>query len=120
MMYDERLLERNLHPENRGALEGATIEETLLNASCGDEIKVALKVVDGVVEDGAWEGRACAIAQASADFFIERARGKKVGEVAEMRWEEVPELSCVKNIPGRVKCAELAWKIVLVDIDGMR
>lgn len=109
-MYDERLLERNLHPENRGSLKGATYEKMLVNDSCGDEIKVFLRVVDGVVEDGAWEGRACAIAQASADFFIERARGKKVSELAKMDWREVEELAGVQKMPARIKCAELAWK----------
>ena len=109
-MYDERLLERNLHPENRGVLEGADVDEILVNESCGDEIRVMLKVRDGVVVDGAWEGRACAVAAVSADVFIERVRGKRVEEVKEMRWEEEPELACVRRMPGRVGCAELPWK----------
>ena len=109
-MYDQELLERNLHPENRGILEGADIDAVLTNESCGDEVRVMLKIKDGVVVDGAWEGRACAIAAVSADVFIERVRGKNVSEIGEMRWEDEPELSCVKRMPGRVKCAELAWK----------
>ncbi|MDO5480891.1 MAG: iron-sulfur cluster assembly scaffold protein [Candidatus Saccharibacteria bacterium] len=108
-MYDEKLLERNLHPENWGVLEGADYDEVLVNESCGDEIRIMLKIKDGVVVDGAWEGRACAIASVSADIFIEKVQGKKVEEVGKMRWEEVEELSSVRNMPGRVKCAELAW-----------
>ena len=109
IMYDRELLERNLHPENRGILEGADYDEVLTNESCGDEVRVMLKIRDGKVVDGAWEGRACAIASVSADVFIEKVRGKRVEEVAKMRWEDESALACVKRMPGRVKCAELAW-----------
>ncbi|MBR3323592.1 iron-sulfur cluster assembly scaffold protein [Candidatus Saccharibacteria bacterium] len=111
-MYDRELLDRNLHPTNRGEMRDADVQASLKNASCGDELTVFLRVKNGVIIDGAWEGKACAISQASADLFIDMVRGKKLDELAQTSWLDVPELACVKRMPARVKCAELPWKIL--------
>ena len=101
-MYDRELLDRNLHPTNRGEMRDADVQASLKNASCGDELTVFLRVKNGVIIDGAWEGKACAISQASADLFIDMVRGKKAQEAKELNWTSVPELESVKMMPARV------------------
>ncbi len=124
-MYDEELLERSTHPEFMGKIDG--IEPILLlNSSCGDELKVYLKVSRGVVVDGKFTGKGCAIALASADTFIASIKGKTIEEAREMSEEfskmvigekysvdklgKARCLSCVSRMPARVKCAKLAWE----------
>lgn len=110
-MYNEELLEHNLHPSNRGEMAGVK-SETGVNASCGDKLTVFLEVKDGVIVDGAWSGSGCAISQASADVMIEAVRGRKVEAVREWDFTEVEALKEVLRMPARVDCARLSWKIL--------
>ena len=126
-MYDEILLEHNLHPEYRGEIKGVEAIR-LVNASCGDELKIFLKVKDGKILDGRFLGKGCAIALASADLFIKSVKGKTLKEAREMgvefkkmilgqefeleRMGVAKAMECISRMPARVKCAELAWKSV--------
>ncbi|MBR1801647.1 SUF system NifU family Fe-S cluster assembly protein [Candidatus Saccharibacteria bacterium] len=124
-MYDEELLERGLHPRFRGEIPGVEPIK-LLNASCGDEILVYLKVSDGKILDGKWNGNGCAISLASADFFIESVVGKSLDEakmftrefskmILSEKYDEkkigaAKAMKCVSRMPARAKCAKLALK----------
>ena len=99
-LYTEVIGEHSRAPENKGALETATVRERGHNPSCGDEITLELEIADGVIKDGAFTGVGCAISQASTDIMIDLMRGKTVEEVA---------LKNISNMPARVKCAVLAW-----------
>lgn len=99
----------------------------LVNAGCGDELEVYLKIKDGKIEGGSFAGNGCAIALASADLFIEAVKGKSLDEalkkrvifnkmvVGEASEEELKEfgslraLECVSRMPARANCAKLAW-----------
>lgn len=130
--YNEILLEHNLYPWNRGKLEDCEIEKELKNTSCGDRICVQLKIQDGRVVDGKFDGIGCAISLAAADLMIETVRGKTLEEARilgelfrEMilnsddfdRNEKRGELGLslalkeVARMPARAKCAELAWQV---------
>ena len=126
-MYDEILLEHNLHPEYRGEIKGVEAIR-LVNASCGVELEIFLEVKNGKILDGRFLGKGCAIALASADLFIKSVKGKTLKEAREMgvefkkmilgqefeleRMGVVKAMECVSRMPARVKCAELAWKSV--------
>lgn len=133
-MYDEILLEHNLYPKNRGSIEEADIAKELKNASCGDEIIVQLKLEDGIIMEGKFEGVGCAIALASADLMIESVRGKTLEEAKKMsrlfrmmildeegfescggekQMGDAIALKIVGRMPARAKCAELAWQVFL-------
>lgn len=124
-MYDEELLERNMHPEFRGELSGVE-PIRLVNSSCGDELKVFLKIEGGMIVDGRFSGKGCAISQASADVFIASVKGKTVVEAKKMSEEfskmilneeysdkmlnKAKCMKCVSRMPARANCAKLAWK----------
>ena len=110
--YNEILTEHNLHPEFKHDLPDADIE---------------LKVEDGVVVDGAFEGDGCAISQASADMMLELVIGRSKeealhladlflkmikGSITDEEKDELEEASVLQDIahmPARVKCAVLGW-----------
>lgn len=133
-MYDEILLEHNLYPKNRGSIERADIAKELKNASCGDKIIVQLKLEDGIITEGKFEGVGCAIALASADLMIESVKGKTLEEAKKMsrlfrtmildeeefescegekQMGDAIALKIVSRMPARAKCAELAWQVFL-------
>ena len=125
--YNEILTEHNLHPYHKHKLEDANLVLEGVNPSCGDDIFLELKVEDGVVVDGAFEGDGCAISQASADIMLDMiiGRGKEEAlHLAELflkmiqgkttademdELEEAGVLADIAHMPARVKCAVLGW-----------
>ena len=121
-LYKEILLDHFRRPRNRGALEGAQIEEHINNPLCGDEVTVYANERDGKLEVR-FTGRGCAISQASASMLAERldggGRAEAEAEIESflrmMRTEEnedLGELVALKHVvqtPNRIRCATLAW-----------
>jgi nitrogen fixation NifU-like protein len=128
-LYTEVILEHNKETKNRREIEGYTHKERGHNPSCGDDITIEAKVVDGVIEDLAYNGHGCSISQASASMMTDLLTGKTVEEAMELirvflgmikreiqdmdYLEEVLDeasiLQSISNLPVRVKCAVLAW-----------
>ena len=127
--YNEILTDHNLHPLHKEKLPDANLVLEGVNPSCGDDIILQLKVEDGQVVDGAFEGSGCAISQASADIMLDLIIGKSEeearhladlflrmikGEAGENGIEELEgkpaPWSDASHMPARVKCAVLGWQ----------
>ena len=78
--YNEILIDHNMHPGHKHDLPDADVEMRGYNPSCGDDITMKLKLADGVVVDGAFQGSGCAISQASADMMLDLVIGKSEEE----------------------------------------
>ncbi len=127
-MYREIVNEHNLHPTHKYDLENPTVVLRGVNPSCGDDINLQLKIEDGVITDGSFNGSGCAISQASADMMLDLIIGQKEdeakrladvflrmikGEATEEEIEGLDEaaaLQDVSHMPARVKCAQLGWR----------
>jgi len=119
------ILDHYSHPRNRGVVRPADVVQEGANPLCGDEVRVSLRVRDGIVEDVRFEGKGCSISQASASMMTERVKGRTVAEAksligafrAMMHGEagggedlgDLEALSGVRKFPIRVKCATLSW-----------
>lgn len=125
--YNAILTEHNLYPTHKHELSCATAEKDGINPSCGDVIRLKLKIEDGVITDGSFIGNGCAISQASADIMLDMIIGKSReeaealagtflkmirGDATEEEIESLEEagaLADVSHMPARVKCAVLGW-----------
>lgn len=125
--YNEILIDHNLHPGHKHDLPDADMEMRGYNPTCGDDITMKLKVQDGVIVDGAFQGSGCAISQASADMMLDLVIGKTQEEALRLsdiflrmikgtatedeieELEEASSLQDVSHMPARVKCAVLGW-----------
>ena len=125
--YNEVLTEHNVRPAHKRALEGECFSLEGVNPSCGDDITLSLRVEDGVIVDGAFEGDGCAISQASADIMLDLVIGRTKeeslrlsdvfrrmiqGAASEAEIEELEEAGALRDVshmPARVKCAVLGW-----------
>lgn len=135
-LYQEVILDHNRSPRNFGTLEGANRRADGHNPLCGDQLSIAVKIVDDVVVDLRFEGSGCAISKASASLMTEVAKGKTVAEVYRL-FERFHELvtdqtasvddaklgklavfAGVRDYPVRVKCAVLAWHTLKAAFDG--
>ena len=128
--YREELLERNLNPLNFEQKIEANLTKTLVNHSCGDELVVSFEIRDGKILEGSFSGVGCPISKVSADMMIDAIRGKTLEEARELMQGffdlvmgiqsekaqkiggELEVFSMIQNMPARVKCAKLAWRIL--------
>ena len=127
-LYREIVNEHNLHPVHKGKMEAPDLVLRGVNPSCGDDITLSLKIVDGKIEDAMYEGSGCAISQASVDMMADQIIGRSKedaiklagtfmgmikGEVTdEASLEELDEAAALQDVahmPARVKCAVLGW-----------
>ena len=125
--YNEILTDHNMHPVHKHKIDGANYTLEGVNPSCGDDINLNLRVENGIVEDGGFEGDGCAISQASCDMMLDIIIGKPIDEARELadifirmitgkvpeeekdRLEEASILQDIAQMPSRTKCAVLGW-----------
>jgi len=128
-LYQEVILDHSRHPRHYGALEGHNHKAEGHNPLCGDRVIVYLKLdADGRVADIGFEGKGCAISQASASMMTDMLKGRTAEEAEKLmegflhlvKGEDASGLSDddretlevmggISEFPMRVKCATLAW-----------
>ncbi len=130
-LYQEVILDHSKHPRNHRELPEADCSADGFNALCGDRIRLALALEEGVIKEAAFVGSGCAISRASASMMTMSLKGKSIEEARALheRFHSLitaspdappdPErdallgklavFSGVCEFPARVKCASLAW-----------
>ncbi|MBS5958989.1 MAG: SUF system NifU family Fe-S cluster assembly protein [Clostridiales bacterium] len=136
-LYNQIIVENSRASHNRHKVDHATAVLEGVNPSCGDDITLELKVLDGKIKEAGFTGTGCAISQASASLMIDLVTGKTVEEAKELLstfygmikgeitdddqlevLDDIVALKGVSHMPGRVKCAVLAWHTLEEALDG--
>ena len=107
-LYRDNILDHYKHPRNAGRLEDAAYRARVLNPSCGDSIELFMKVEGDLVTAVKFEGRGCAVSQASISMLTERIKGSPLAEVKSIGEKEIFDLLGIKVGPMRMKCAMLS------------
>ena len=117
-LYRENILDHYKNPRRRGTIEEADARGEGMNPLCGDEITITLSYGDDgeTIEDVRFEGRGCAISQASTSMLMEKIVGRPVSSVADMPKEELLEELGIPLGPVRLKCALLGLTTLKVAI----
>ncbi|MFZ5912249.1 MAG: Fe-S cluster assembly sulfur transfer protein SufU [Chloroflexota bacterium] len=119
-LYREQIIERYKSPHYRGHLDPHDIYFEDDNPLCGDHIEITIRVgEDGVVKEAAFNGKGCAISQASADLLVEAIHGKPLEEVKQMTKQDVLDLLGIDLGPVRLKCALLSLKVLKAGVYGL-
>lgn len=108
----EYILDHYKNPRNYGTIEGADASYEEGIPSCGDVVRIDIKLRDGVIEDVRFSGTGCAISQASVSMLTESVKGKPVGDILSMKDEEVLSALGKPISPVRFKCALLGVKVL--------
>ena len=112
-IYREIILDHYRNPRNKGKLPDADISTHDSNPLCGDEIDIHMKVLGDKIMDVKFEGRGCAISQASASMLTEMVINKPLTNVKDIAKTDILENIGLTNLgPARVKCALLALKVM--------
>jgi nitrogen fixation protein NifU and related proteins len=110
--YRDYILDHYRHPRNFGTLDRSDVEAEDLNPLCGDQIRIQLRLDDGLIEDVRFSGKGCAISQASASMLTEMVKGMKLTDVAKLSKEAVLENVGIGISPTRMKCAMLGLRVL--------
>jgi nitrogen fixation protein NifU and related proteins len=127
-LYQEIILDHWKHPRGRGLREPYTAESFQVNPTCGDEVRLRVRLEGSTLADISYEGMGCSISQASASVLHELLTGRPVDEAMtvqkafaelmagrgqvepdEQLLEDAVAFAGVARYPARVKCALLAW-----------
>ena len=118
-LYREAILDHYKHPRHKGHLGSPDLHFHDHNPFCGDEITIELKVENGVVVDAAFDGRGCAISQATASMLMEEIVGKPLDELKQIDKEYILEMLGIEIGPVRLKCALLPLKVLKASVWGL-
>lgn len=128
VLYRQVIMDHYKNPRNKGLLNDEGFKTIhIKNPSCGDDITVQSKIVDGVVKEVRHDGSGCSICCSSASVMSETVIGKSTEEAntitatylnmlanqpydEEVELEEAIVYQGVRKFPARIKCASIAWK----------
>jgi nitrogen fixation NifU-like protein len=114
------IIEHYKNPQNFGHLENPDIVHEEGNPSCGDQIRIELKIENNRIADVCFSGKGCAISQAAASILTEEIKGKTLDEVKQFDKQKMLDLLGIELSAMRLKCALLALKVVKAGIYGIK
>ncbi|MCR2823114.1 Fe-S cluster assembly sulfur transfer protein SufU [Lederbergia panacisoli] len=127
-LYRQVIMDHYKNPRNKGILQDGNLTVDMNNPTCGDRIRLTMKVEDGKVTDAKFEGEGCSISMASASMMTQTIIGQNVDRAAKLSHifsdmiqgkdyddddldlGDIEALQGVSKFPARIKCATLAWK----------
>jgi len=111
-LYREQILEHYKRPHNWGELDDFDLEFEDFNPSCGDQLKVQLKLDGDVISRVGFSGHGCAISQASASLVSDEVIGMSVDELVKLDRQAILDLLGIEISATRMKCALLSLKVL--------
>ena len=135
-LYRSAIIEHNKNPRNFHELDDATHQSRGLNALCGDDIRVYLRVAGDRIDAASFIGQASAItiasaslmtqmvintsleqALAAADCLDQLLSATEVSDKLRERAGELTALEGVRQSPSRIKSARLPWQTLRAALD---
>lgn len=127
-LYRQVIMDHYKNPRNKGSLDEGNLTIDMNNPTCGDRIRLTMKVEDGKVVDAKFDGEGCSISMSSASMMTQAIKGKDIETALKMSsifsnmmlgkeyddsdldLGDIEALQGVAKFPARIKCATLAWK----------
>ncbi len=107
MQYSKKVLEHFANPHNVGVIEDADGTGEVGNPTCGDVMRITIKVRDDRIEDIKFQTLGCGAAVATSSMVTDLAKGKTLDEAAEISRDDVAnELDGLP--PAKMHCSNLA------------
>jgi len=79
--FSEAVLDHFTNPRNSGELASATHRTEVRNPVCGDVLRLAARIQDGVIQETTFLCRGCTTAIACASWLTEYIKGKALGDL---------------------------------------
>ena len=106
-MYNEKVLDHFQNPRNVGELEEPSGVGEVGNMTCGDIMKIFIKVENNVIKDIKFLTFGCGAAIASSSVLTEMVKGKTLEEALAVTNKDVAE-ELGGLPPAKLHCSNLA------------
>jgi len=117
--YNEKVLDHFKNPRNMGEIENPDAEATVGNPTCGDVMKIMIRVKNDKIFDIKFQTMGCAAAIATSSALTELAKGKSLDEAESISNEDVV-LFLGGLPPVKVHCSNLAADALKLAIANFR
>lgn len=117
--YSEKVMDHFMNPRNMGEIADADGVGTVGNPSCGDVMRLYIKVSDGLITDAKFKTFGCGAAIATSSMTTEMVKGKSVDEALKLSNEAVAE--ALDGLPSaKMHCSVLAEEALRAAIEDYR
>lgn len=110
-MYNEKVINEFRNPQNMGEMEDANAVGTVGNATCGDIMKIYMKIEDNIIKDVSFQTFGCTAAIATSSIATSMIKGKTVDEALNLTNAEVVE-KLGGLPPQKLHCSVLAEEAI--------
>lgn len=107
MMYNEKVMDHFTNPRNVGEVQDADGVGQVGNPTCGDIMKISIKVEDGKIVDCKFKTFGCGAAVATSSMVTELVIGKTIEEAQQITNKMVAE-ELGGLPPVKMHCSNLA------------
>lgn len=121
MAYSKQVLDHYENPRNVGSLDKSdpSVGTGIVGApSCGDVLKLQIRVDDGVITDARFKTYGCGSAIASSSLVTEWLKGRTLDEAATIKNTDIAEELALP--PVKIHCSILAEDAIRAAIDDYR
>lgn len=118
-MYSEKVMDHFSNPRNVGEIENPDGVGEVGNATCGDIMRISLKIEDDVIVDAKFKTFGCGAAVATSSMATEMIIGKTVDEALKITNKAVME--ALDGLPPvKIHCSVLAEEAVQAAIEDYK
>ena len=117
MIYSDIVMDHFNNPRNVGVIEDADGVGEVGNISCGDIMKISLKIDDNdVIEDAKFQTLGCGAAIATSSIVTELIKGKRLEDAVKLTKQDVADE--LGGLPSaKMHCSILATDGLKVAVD---
>lgn len=118
-MYSDKVMDHFQNPRNVGKMDDADIIGEVGNPTCGDIIKVYMKIEDDHIKDIKFSTFGCGAAVATSSMVTELVKGKSLDDALKVSKDQVAE--ALDGLPpAKMHCSNLAADAIKDAIENYR
>jgi nitrogen fixation protein NifU and related proteins len=121
MAYSSKVIDHYENPRNVGSFEkdDPTVGTGMVGApSCGDVMKLQIKVLDGIITDARFKTYGCGSAIASSSLITELVKGMSLDQASLIKNRDIAEELALP--PVKIHCSILAEDAIKAAVDDYR